>query len=170
MDNAVKKIKCSNCGSTRLLDVEYPLHFLIVDGNQTSAPLTTYLCADCGHYEFFSHKLAKMARSLFDDGAEINSNVDSLLSKIKNADEVCLINLKKLENEKNEINLELKSLDITIRKKNELEQRLVQIWLEEQTTKGEHLKAVNDLKKKIEYEKSCIAKSENDLNYWKYRY
>ena len=143
-------IKCTMCSSRELVEARFPVEVFFDSG--VSQPVVSYICSNCGHYEFFNFKF-----------------VESYTEKKKYSDEInnCLLQANSLEEQynkatyklmarKNEINEKLKDLDITVRTKMKLEDELkniddnIKIYAEKYLTPAEALKSKveNDLKTK----------------------
>ena len=116
-------MKCSSCGNKNLVKTNFPL------GNyenwRSSQEVDVFLCLDCGHYEFFSTKRVNRyygtTKWIHDTGSELDS-LRRELSELENP-----ATTQKLNEEIKSIESQLKSLDITIRQKQELKTKLYDV-------------------------------------------
>lgn len=79
-------MKCSNCGSNNLKEVEFPV-MVLYDSGEVNKDTVTYICLDCGHYEFFNVKVTQTLKKQKDDQDKIENQVDNLLKEIDKLDD-----------------------------------------------------------------------------------
>ena len=93
----------------------------------------TYICTQCGHFEFFNKKLAEQILANRQATEEISkkiSDVDKQIEKLNDKNFKC-------ENEILHCNEELKNLDITVRRSNELQEKIKSLQNEIKEVKKE---------------------------------
>ncbi len=149
------KMKCTQCGCTDLEEVDFPYQAKLImtacglagesndyDLDEESSA-TTYICTNCGHFEFFNQDLANKILKKRTKKLEILSEINKLDNDIsKNKEKI-----EDLANQIEDISNQLQNLDITIRKQNELK-----IILEELAKKLNALKALDhSLQKEKKY-------------------
>jgi|GEM_PF-5051093 len=118
-------MKCSQCGNEKLIKTVIPMK-VSSDGylyDLFPKDIDAYLCTNCGHYEFFSMKKVKDYENLVSQIEEKRVQLKDLEKELS----VYIKNIEKLEqlnSEIIEIENQLKNLDITIRKQQELKTEL----------------------------------------------
>lgn len=122
------KIKCSQCGSNDLEEVDFPYEAKLkevetgIAGEASFYAMheevyaKTYICTQCGHFEFFNSELAKLILGERERCAEIKNRIDNFDKQILDKNN----EIKKVEQQMNSIKEQLKNIDITIRQSNEL--------------------------------------------------
>ncbi len=143
-------MKCTQCGNRTFIKTNFPLDSFGDGGASVSKTVAVYVCLDCGHYEFFS--LTEVS-----DYKKAEHNIVSTENALEQQKRKLIelenpSTLQKVEEEIAAIESELKSLDITIRRKNELE------------SKHREMRHKPELiKKEIKSTKERIVKLESDL-------
>lgn len=125
------KIKCTNCGCKDLEEVDFPYEAKLIQtaigiaGESSEYDLeeefytTTYICTECGHFEFFNPELAKLILEERKKNAIIENEITEIDNQI-------LTNEKELQHIEEEIALtvnQMQDLDITIRQCDELKEK-----------------------------------------------
>ena len=120
-------MKCSQCGCEDLEKVNFPYKAILdevatgISGESSFYDLRekttadTYICTNCGHFEFFNSKLAKSVLEKRAKNAKTQGEIDVLNKKISDKN-------NEIKNFKNQISLikkQLENIDITIRQSNE---------------------------------------------------
>ena len=120
-------MKCTNCGSSKLVKVSFPLQLVMVEGEQYVAPTETYLCSECGHYEFFSKEIAEKAKELLPSMEKCNQAISEIKKTISQENSSFDENKVKIEEEISSLSVKSKSLDITVREKNDIDSKLIEL-------------------------------------------
>ena len=122
------KIKCSQCGCNDLEEVDFPYEAKLdevatgIAGESYVYKLhenvytRSYICTNCGHFEFFNPELAKLVLQERDKRVTIQKKIDNLDKQILEKTN----ERKKVEQQNKSIEEQLKNIDITIRQSNEL--------------------------------------------------
>ncbi|MFQ6749542.1 MAG: hypothetical protein ACLRFR_01705 [Clostridia bacterium] len=111
-------MKCSQCGNKNLKKTKFPAYVdASMDANaKFYCSLDSYICLNCGHYEFFSTKTIERYTSKNEEIKKIERmvfEVTKILTDIDNG-------LEKIKNELQELETESKNKDITIRQHEEI--------------------------------------------------
>ena len=106
-------MKCSQCGNKNLKKTKFPAYVnASIDANaEFHCSLDSYICLNCGHYEFFSTKTIEIYTAKNEELEKIKRmmvEVTKILTDIDNG-------LEKIKNELEELETESKNKDITIR-------------------------------------------------------
>lgn len=125
------KIKCSQCGCTDLEKVDFPyeaiLHkvqtgltgYSFIYDLEENIYTDTYICTQCGHFEFFNSEVAK-------DVLKKRAKIEEIQEEINDLDRQISSKNNEIEKFNQQINLiaeQLKSIDITIRQSGELKSK-----------------------------------------------
>ena len=88
------KIKCTNCGCKDLEEVDFPYEAKLIQtaigiaGESSAYDLeeefytTTYICTECGHFEFFNPELAKLILEERKKNAKIENEITEIDNQI----------------------------------------------------------------------------------------
>lgn len=153
-------MKCSLCGCEDLVEVEFPQEAQLIEvavgiagessfyDIKNNTYCNSYICVNCGHFEFFNIELAKriMLDRKMKESAKLNINklqheIVELYNKVSNIKK----HIKKLQNESSD-------LDITVRRSNEI-----------QTTLSNYKNEIRILNKTISEKKEEITRLEKTL-------
>lgn len=111
-------MKCSQCGNKNLKKTKFPAYVhASVDANaEFYCSLDSYICLNCGHYEFFSTKTIEIYTSKNEEIEKIERmivEVTKILTDIDNG-------IEKIKNELEELETESKNKDITIKQQEDI--------------------------------------------------
>lgn len=153
-------MKCSQCGCNDLVEVEFPQETTLIEcerglvGYSSSYDIEsevyckTYICVNCGHFEFFDLELAEQIKNDRKEKAEAKEYIIRVEKEI-----VDLSNqVSDIQKEKEKLINESQDLDITIRKSNEIKMSIKDLENEIITlhkTIKEKEKEVAELKNKL---------------------
>ena len=141
-------MKCTNCGSSKLKETNFPLQTSPLESTFDS--VVTYICAECGHYEFYNFKFVLEHKKKFDFENGIDKEINELKSKIVNLEEEYNKISKELVERKEKINLKLQDLDITVRTKLELEKEINELDIKLKEFTDKYLLPINQINSMIE--------------------
>lgn len=114
-------MKCSNCGSNNLKEVEFPV-MVLYDSGEVNKDIVTYICLDCGHYEFFNVKVAQTLKKQKDEQDKIENQVDNLLKEIDKLEYEYKKTINSVLISRDELLKKTANLDITVREKLKLDE------------------------------------------------
>ena len=146
-------MKCSQCGCNDLVEVDFPHKIDLKEvgvglaGYSSSYSIeeeldcNSYVCVNCGHFEFFNLKLAEQIKKdrllkekTKNDIDKIKKEIDELNNKISSSD----LNIKELKKES-------LNLDITVRRSHEIQDAILSKKEEIKKTK----KIINEKNKEL---------------------
>lgn len=128
-------MKCSQCGCTDLVEVKFPQEVsLILTAVGLSGETNAYdiknkvncksfICVNCGHFEFFNLSLAEQIKHDIKKREEANEN----LNKIKNEITELSENISNKYSEMQKLETESLNLDISVRRYNEIQSLILNI-------------------------------------------
>lgn len=155
------KMKCTQCGYNDLEEVDFPYESELVTTAiglvgesfqydlESSVYAKTYICTRCGHFEFFSPKLAKLVLEEREKCAKIQKEIDNSNKQISDKNN----EIQNVEQQINSIKEQLEDIDITVRQSNELKAKQQELSNKLKALKAEIqelIKYQNDLKRKLE--------------------
>lgn len=118
-------MKCTQCGNTNLVETEFPLQSFGDGGAKVPKETDVYFCLECGHYEFFSLARLQRRKTTLASIPNTELRIKVLLKELENLQDPSLI--QSIQDEINMLEEQLKSLDITIRQKQEFEARVIEL-------------------------------------------
>ena len=151
-------MKCTQCGCTKMIKVGIPFY---VNGDahlEMNNTLSTYACTECGHLEWFDTSISDTFKSKLLHLENSTDELNKLKKQLENLDDPNVIT--KLECDCKIIEKELKSLDITIRHKQQLETKLRDL----QTTVREHHEEKAVLEQKITNLERAVANLKKEID------
>ncbi len=151
-------MKCTQCNSCNLVKTHFPIASFGDGGAYISDKVDVYLCLECGHYEFFS--LAKVADYSATKAWIENAEKELKQLKLNLAELESPDTLQSIEQEMESIQKQLQTLDITIRQKDELEQRYRELIHKPQIIKSE----IGRIKSRIQRLESVLGTKKNNFN------
>lgn len=122
-------MKCSQCGCTDLVEVKFPQEVsLILTAVGLSGETNAYdiknkvncksfICVNCGHFEFFNLSLAEQIKHDIKKREEANENLNKIKNKITELSE----NISNKYSEMQKLETESLNLDISVRRYNEIQ-------------------------------------------------
>ena len=131
-------MKCSQCGCTDLVEVKFPQEVsLILTAVGLSGETNAYdiknkvncksfICVNCGHFEFFNLSLAEQIKHDIKKREEANEN----LNKIKNEITELSENISNKYSEMQKLETESLNLDISVRRYNEIQSLISNIKID----------------------------------------
>ncbi len=143
-------MRCTQCGNSKFIKTDFPLDSFGDGGAAVSKTVAVYVCLNCGHYEFFSLTEVSDYKNAEHNIVSTENALEQQKRKLIELEDPST--LQKIEEEIAAIETELKSLDITIRRKNELESKYREIRHKPEL-----------IKKEIKSTKERIATLESDL-------
>ena len=114
-------MKCTACGNTNLLKTYFPLESYGDGGATLSKKVDVYLCLECGHFEFYSPKTINDYNETVSAIKETELTIDNLRQELELLQNSEIS--QKINDELKSIELQLKSIDITIRQQQELKDK-----------------------------------------------
>lgn len=154
------KMKCTQCGCNDLVEVDFPYETELITTSigilgesfqydlGTSVYAKTYICTQCGHFEFFSPELAKRVLEKREKNAKIQKEIDNFDNQISDKNN----EIKNVEQQIDSIKEKLKDIDITIRQSNELKAKQQELSNKIKVLKADNqelIKQQNSLKHKL---------------------
>ncbi|HIY99817.1 MAG TPA: hypothetical protein H9676_03850 [Firmicutes bacterium] len=122
-------MKCSQCGCADLVEVEFPQKTSLIltsvgiagESNfyeiENRVDCNSYICLNCGHFEFFSSMMAEQIKTERKVREEVEANINRIQNEI--------IELRNNSSDKykeiDKLKLEAQDLDITLRRNNEIQ-------------------------------------------------
>ncbi len=122
-------MKCSQCGCTDLVEVKFPQEVsLILTAVGLSGETNAYdiknkvncksfICVNCGHFEFFNLSLAEQIKHDIKKREEANENINKIKNKITELSE----NISNKYSEMQKLETESLNLDISVKRYNEIQ-------------------------------------------------
>lgn len=159
------KIKCTQCGCDDLEEVDFPYKAKLdevaigIAGESSFYDLheevyaETYICTNCGHYEFFNSWLAK---SILEKREAKIRTLNEAQNELENLNKQVLEKNNEIQNTERELNCistQLESLDITIRQSNDLKVKQNELTKKLKVLNDEYqvlLKQQSDVKGRID--------------------
>lgn len=117
-------MKCSNCGSDEFVETPFPIDFVLTEGKVKSVNLKTYICLNCGHYEFFCKEVADELKNAYINIKDLCEEENRLTNEILNLSNEFEKKLNGLNEKKIELVKKAMNLDLTIREKNRLDDEI----------------------------------------------
>lgn len=117
-------MKCSNCGSDEFVETPFPIDFVLTEGKVTSVNLKTYICLNCGHYEFFCKEVADELKNAYINIKDLCEEQSKITKEILNVNNEFDKKISRLNDNKIELVKKAMNLDLTIREKNKLDEEI----------------------------------------------
>lgn len=117
-------MKCSNCGSDEFVETPFPIDFVFTEGKVTSVNLKTYICLNCGHYEFFCKEVADELKNAYINIKDLCEEQSKITKEILNVNNEFDKKISGLNDNKIELVKKAMNLDLTIREKNKLDEEI----------------------------------------------
>ena len=153
-------MKCSQCGSEKLVKASIPMNSYGDGGSEISEKdVDIYLCTNCGHYELFSMKKVKDYESLVSQIEEYRMQLKELekeLSALNNKESIEALNNRIIE-----IENQLSSIDITVRQQQELQDELKSLKLKQKNLPS----SISFIESKIRPIREKVYQMESQLKY-----
>lgn len=117
-------MKCSQCGCTDLAEVEFPQKTSLIltsvgiagESNfyeiENRVDCNSYICLNCGHFEFFSSMMAEQIKR----ERKVREEVEAKSNKIQNEIIELRNNISDKYKEIDKLKLEAQDLDVTLRR------------------------------------------------------
>ena len=122
-------MKCSQCGCTDLVEVKFPQEVSLIltavgQSGETNAydiknkvNCKSFICVNCGHFEFFNLSLAEQIKHDIKKREEANENINKIKNKITELSE----NISNKYSEMQKLETESLNLDISVKRYNEIQ-------------------------------------------------
>lgn len=131
-------MKCTQCGSEDLVQADFPQNAYLItteiglSGYSNSYSIVSdiccdsYICVNCGHYEFFNSKLIEKIKSDRKTKKEIKTNIANIKNDIIELTNKIAFSEKQIE----DLRVESSNLDITLRRNNEIQEMMSNLYNE----------------------------------------
>ena len=159
-------MKCSNCGSSNLLETDFPLK---VDGMHPEcvvhqASINVYVCLNCGHYEIYSTKDLNKIKSIRNELIDMQKLLEHCENQKKSFAENSNQQIDKIRNEILDLRKKSANLDITVREKNKIDERIISLNNKISDLTNKQSIALKNLEKEIKNIKEKILKIKNEIH------
>lgn len=151
-------MKCSNCGSEDLMETSFPMDFVFTEGGVRQVNFKTYICIHCGHYEFFSKEVADRLKNAFNYVKGLCEEETKVTNEIFDISKDYERKLSELNSIKESLMKDASNLDITVREKNELDNKILSLNEEISIINKEFNEKLNKLNNKLSDIKVKIEK------------